>query len=114
MRPCWVPESPASRSAPSSRRSRSEQEVRFQANEAGNVLNLFDAHGDTYALAPIDLQLADTGLTLTAGVAICVQPAGSGAFGPWIGRLRRECDAASGRDSDQQHTYVGAIIYREA
>ena len=39
-----------------------------QANAAGTILNLCDAHREKPALASIDVAIADTGLTLTAGV----------------------------------------------
>ena len=83
--------------------------TRVQANAAGNILNLCDAHRDKPALAPIDVAIADTGLTLKAGVRY--------VFG-----LQGNALAVRGQDGtaltatlklevpDPTHTYVGALI----
>ena len=82
----------------------------FQKATSGVVLNLCDAHGDTYALAPIDLAIADTGLALIAGLQ-------------YVFSLQGTALAVRGSDGstlsatppiakpDAQHTYVGAIVY---
>lgn len=82
----------------------------FQKATSGVVLNLCDAHGDTYALTPIDLAIADTGLALTAGLQ-------------YVFSLQGTALAVRGSDGstlsavppiakpDAQHTYVGAIVY---
>ncbi|WP_434667423.1 hypothetical protein P5W99_38965 [Paraburkholderia sp. A3BS-1L] len=82
----------------------------FQTATSGVVLNLCDAHGDAYALKPIDLATRDTGLSLTAGVQ-------------YVFTLRGTALAVRGSDGsslsatppienpDAQHTYVGAIVY---
>ncbi len=82
---------------------------RVQANAAGTILNLCDAHRDKPALAPIDVAIADTGLTLKAGVR-------------YVFSLQGNTLAVRGQDGaaltatlkldapDSKHTYVGAII----
>ena len=84
--------------------------VQFQANASGTVFNLCDAHGAAYALTPIDLAIADTGLNLTAGVQ-------------YVFILKGTALAVRGSDNstlsatpklanpDAQHSYVGAVLY---
>jgi hypothetical protein len=84
----------------------------FQADQTGTIVNLCDAHGDTYALAPVDLGIADTGLTLTAGVQ-------------YVFSLQGTALAVRGSDGaaltatppiakpDAGHTYVGAIVFAD-
>jgi hypothetical protein len=84
--------------------------TQFQANAPGTEFNLCDAHRNTYALPPIDLPIADTGLSLTAGVQ-------------YVFSLRGTALAVRGSDGttlsatpklanpDAQHSYVGALIY---
>ncbi len=71
-------------------------------------LNLCDAHRDTYALAPIDLPITDTGLNLNAGVQ-------------YVFSLKGTALAARGSDGttlsstsklanpDTQHNFVGGV-----
>jgi hypothetical protein len=80
-----------------------------RANAAGSIFNLCDAHRDRPALAPIDVAIADTGLTLKAG-------------GRYVFSLQGNALAVRGEDGaaltatlnlgvpDAKHTYVGALI----
>ncbi len=82
---------------------------RVQANTVGNILNLCDAHREKPALAPVDVAIADTGLTLNAGVR-------------YVFSLQGNALAVRGEDGaaltatlnlgvpDSKHTYVGALI----
>ncbi|MFM0330068.1 RHS repeat domain-containing protein [Paraburkholderia strydomiana] len=82
---------------------------RFQANTAGSILNLCDAHRDKPALAPIDVAIADTGLTLKAGVRYVFSLEGTALS------VRGQDGATSAatldlKTPDSKHTYVGALI----
>jgi hypothetical protein len=84
----------------------------FKANATGSILNLCDAHGDTYALAPIDLSLADTGLTFTAGVqyVFSLQGTALAVRGSDGSTLSATPKLAS---PDPAHNYVGALLFAE-
>jgi hypothetical protein len=82
---------------------------RFHANAAENILNLCDAHREPPALTPIDLTIADTGLTLEAGVRYVFSLQGNALA------ARAEHGAALSATlnlavPDPKHTYVGAVI----
>jgi hypothetical protein len=79
-----------------------------QAN-AGNILNLCDAHRQTPALAPIDVAIAGTGLTLKVGVRYVFSLLGNALA------VRGSDDATltatlNLNAPDAKHTYVGALI----
>jgi hypothetical protein len=82
---------------------------RVQANAIGSILNLCDAHLHKPALAPIDVAIADTGLTLKAGVRYVFSLQGNvlavrGQNGDALtATLKLEVP-------DARHTYVGALI----
>ena len=82
----------------------------FQKQPAGAVLNLCDAHGDTYALAPIDLAIADTGLSLTVGVHYVFSLVGTALTVRGSDNSTFSATQPIAKP-DAQHTYVGAIIY---
>ena len=79
-----------------------------QAN-AGNILNLCDAHRQKPALAPIDVAIAGTGLTLKVGVRYVFSLLGNAL-------AVRGSDGATLTATlnlnapDAKHTYVGALI----
>ena len=83
--------------------------AQFKANAPGTVLNLCDAHRDTYALTPIELSIADTGLTLTPGVQYVFNLKGTalavrGSDGSSLSATPKVANP------DAQHNYVGAIL----
>jgi hypothetical protein len=82
----------------------------FQKATSGVVLNLCDAHRGTYALTPIDLAIADTGLALTAGLQyiFSLQGAALAVRGSDGSTLSATPPIAK---PDALHTYVGAIVY---
>ncbi|HZQ43465.1 MAG TPA: hypothetical protein VFA99_09440 [Acidobacteriaceae bacterium] len=87
--------------------------AQFEANAPGTVLNLCDAHRDTYALAPIDLAIADTGLSLTAGVEYVFSLQGTALT---VRGSDKSTLSATPKlaNPDAQHNYVGAMVYEAA
>jgi hypothetical protein len=86
--------------------------AQFQANAPGTVLNLCDAHRKVYALPPINLPIADTGLSLDAGVQYVFSLRGTALA--VRGSNGSALSATSKLDNpDEQHTYIGAIIYEK-
>jgi hypothetical protein len=84
--------------------------AQFQANPPGTVFNLCDAHRDTYALQPVDLAIADTGLSLTTGIQYVLSLSGTalaarGSDGSTLSATPKLAEP------DAQHTYVGALVY---
>ena len=87
--------------------------TQFQANTPGTLLNLCDARGAAYALTPIDLAIADTGLSLTAGVQYVFSLQGTtlavrGSDGSALSATPKLASP------DAQHNYVGAIVYESS
>ena len=82
----------------------------FQKQVAGTVLNLCDAHRDTYALAPIDLAIADTGLSLSVGVQYVFSLLGTALTIRGSDNTTASATPPIAKP-DAQHTYVGAIVY---
>ena len=89
------------------------QGAAFQAQPAGTILNLCDAHGDVQPLAPRDLPIADTGLALTAGVeyVFSLQGAALSVRGSDGSRLSATPPIAK---PDALHNYIGAIVFTAA
>jgi len=86
--------------------------AQFQANAPGTVLNLCDAHRKVYALPPINLPIADAGLSLDAGVQYVFSLQGTALA--VRGSNGSTLSATSKLDNpDEQHTYIGAIIYEK-
>jgi hypothetical protein len=84
--------------------------AQFEANASGTVLNLCDAHRETYALPPIDLPIADTGLSLSAGVQYVFSLQGTAlAVRGSDGSTQNATPKLA--NPDAQHSYVGAIMY---
>jgi hypothetical protein len=82
----------------------------FQSQTTGTILNLCDAHGTTYALAPIDLAVADTGLSLSVGAHYVFSLQGTAlAVRGSDGSLQNATLPIA--KPDAQHTYVGAMVY---
>ena len=74
------------------------------------MLNLSDAHRDTYALPPIDVAISDTGLTLNAGLqyVFSLQGTALAVRGSDDSTLSATLKLAT---PDAQHNYVGSIIF---
>ena len=84
--------------------------LQFEANTPGGVVNLLDAHRETYALPPFNLTITDIGLNFDIGIQ-------------YVFSLKENALAVRGSDGstlsttltltglDQQHTYVGATIH---
>lgn len=85
----------------------------FQAAASGTILNLCDAHASTYALAPVDLAVAETGLTLGASVQYVCSLQGTtlsvrGSDGTTLSATV-QIDKP-----DANHAYVGAVSASES
>ena len=84
--------------------------AQFKANASGSILNLCDTHRDTYALAPIDLPIADTGLNLIVGVQYIFSLKGTalsarGSDGSTLSSTPKLANP------DAQHTFVGVVTF---